>query len=171
MLKKQIESMKSEIRILKELKHPNIIRYIGTNLVEDMKGAGIIMEYVSGGSIRNLIGQFGRLDEQISRVYLSQILKGLVYLHSNNIIHRDLKCANVFLDSEGVIKIGDFGSSIKLNKGQQATQQSSIVGSLYWLAPEIAFNINYTYKSDVWSLGCLLIEMLTGNPPYYHIKS
>lgn len=67
---KQIESMKSEIRILKELRHNNIVGYIGTNLLENMKGAGIVMEYMAGGSIKNLLNQFGKLDENISRVYL-----------------------------------------------------------------------------------------------------
>jgi len=107
---------------------------------EDKKIVDILLEYVPNGSIKNLLDKFGPFNEQIARIYSKQIIEGINYLHSNNIIHRDLKCANILLDSNAKIKLSDFGSSKKLktkDSFDKCELSKSLQGSPYFLAPEV----------------------------------
>ena len=125
------------------------------------------MEFASGGSIKSLIETYGSLHENIIKNYLRQILIALDFMHSNNIIHCDLKCSNILLDSNtGKIKLSDFGSAKEIDNDNI----KGLIGTLPWCAPEILCNKNYGSKVDIWSLGCCLIEMLSGKAPWSEKK-
>lgn len=101
------------------------------------------------------------------------MLEGLKYLHDKNIIHRDLKCANVLVDNTGLIKLSDFGASKKIlqtfnDQGQGVDDMSrSVIGSPYWMAPEVILKTGHGKPADVWGIGCCVVEMLTSKPPWY----
>jgi hypothetical protein len=107
--KKELSSLENEINLLRNLRHPNIVRYIGTELTAT--SLSIFLEYVPGGSLKALIDKFGALEESVSRSYTRQLLVGLEYLHRNGIAHRDIKGANSLVGNDGVIKLADFGNS------------------------------------------------------------
>ena len=100
--------------MLRALNHPNIVKYYGSEISEDDQGVDIILEFVPGGSIRQLLDKFMHFEERLVKIYTRQMLEGLQYLHDKNIIHRDLKCANVLVDNTGTIKLSDFGASKKI---------------------------------------------------------
>lgn len=145
--------------MLKQVNHKNIVRYIATDVSADFSGVDIIMEYVPGGSVRQLLDKFQRLHEKTVQKYINQVLEGLAYLHSKGIVHRDIKCANLLLSNDGTIKLSDFGASRRLETSQLGL---SLKGSPYWMAPEIAKRTGHTSSADIWSVGCVSIEMLTG---------
>ncbi len=153
---------------MRDLEHPNIVKYIYTDISEDKDGVDILLEYVPGGSIRSLLDKFGVLDEKIIRIYTRQILQGLDYLHSRGIVHRDLKCANVLVNNDATIKLSDFGASKRLGMHETGhyEKSKSLIGSPYWMAPEVILRQGHGSAADIWSLGCVMIEMLTGKPPW-----
>lgn len=160
---KQFNNFKQEVEILKSLRHPNVVKYIQTDFNLDIREISIALDYVSGGSLRELIEKYGALPPMVVKNYAYQIIKGLTYLHTHNIIHRDLKSANVLVTDDAIVKLTDFGSSKKCGDGDVL---KSIKGSPYWMAPEVLMQEGYTFSSDIWSFGCLLIEMATGCPPW-----
>jgi mitogen-activated protein kinase kinase kinase len=166
--KSMIDALKREIGLLREMQHPNIVQYLGSS--SDEEHLNIFLEYVPGGSVAQMLNQYGALQEPLVRNFVRQILTGLAYLHGRDIIHRDIKGANVLVDNKGGIKISDFGiskrveASTLLTKG--AANRPSLQGSVFWMAPEVVKQTSYTRKADIWSLGCLIVEMLTGNHPY-----
>jgi mitogen-activated protein kinase kinase kinase len=138
----------------------------------DDKFLNIFLEYVPGGSVVQLLSQYGPFEEPLVRNFVRQILAGLNYLHERDIIHRDIKGANVLVDNKGVIKISDFGISKKVETNLLSTaalshpHRPSLQGSVYWMAPEVVRQTSYTRKADIWSLGCLVVEMFTGSHPF-----
>jgi serine/threonine protein kinase len=110
-VQKEFLNMRKEINLLRRLNHPNIVRYIQTDLAEDDVTMDVLLELVTGGSLKLLIQRYKALDEPVIRCYTRQMLEGLVYLHDHNVIHRDLKSANVLVTQQGVVKLTDFGSS------------------------------------------------------------
>eukprot|EP01062_Namystynia_karyoxenos_P082439 TRINITY_DN9284_c0_g2_i1.p1 TRINITY_DN9284_c0_g2~~TRINITY_DN9284_c0_g2_i1.p1 ORF type:complete len:1278 (+),score=249.80 TRINITY_DN9284_c0_g2_i1:84-3836(+) len=149
----------TEVDVLGRLQHDQIVCYLGATVA-----AGhlvLVMEFVSGGSLEGLIKQFGALPEHAVRRYTGAILRGLSYLHSNGIVHRDFKPGNVLLHSDGHVKIADFGASGELRK---LTRQE-IVGTPLYMAPEAARG-HAEAASDVWGVGVTVCEMLTGQVPY-----
>jgi serine/threonine protein kinase len=149
------------------LNHPNIINCIGSEIINS--NLLIYLEYVPGGSLGDLIQRYGPLSEKLIKIYLRQILKGLQYLHSKGIVHRDIKAANILLDTNGVIKLTDFGCSGQISLSSSHSENNllnSIKGSIPWMAPEVICQNRYGCKADVWSLGCLLIELKTGKSPW-----
>jgi len=132
----------------------------------------IFLEYVPGGSVVQLLTNYGPFEEPLVRNFVRQILAGLNYLHERDIIHRDIKGANVLVDNKGVIKISDFGISKKVEANLLSTaaphhpHRPSLQGSVYWMAPEVVKQTSYTRKADIWSLGCLVVEMFTGSHPF-----
>lgn len=164
---KEMKSLRAEIKLLQELQHPRIVQYMGS---EDTDGVlSIFMEYLPGGSIKDQIKMYGPLTETLTRNYTHQMLEGLVYLHDQRIIHRDIKGANVLRDHEGNIKLGDFGASKRL----QVLSQSCLMtyaGTPYYMSPELIDGRGYGRRTDIWSLGCTVVEMLTGHPPWHKFE-
>ena len=166
---KQRRSLKWETDIMNSLNHPNIVKYINSDYDEDKIQANIFMEYVPGGSLSCLLKKFGPFNQKITKIYLQQILAALNHMHNKSIMHRDLKWANILISNDASIKISDFGASKKLNKSKVAEGFEltySLKGSPYWIAPEVANQEGHGLKADIWSLGWLTIEMLTGQPPW-----
>jgi serine/threonine protein kinase len=131
------------------------------------------MEYVSGGSIKSLINKYGQLEERVVIPYMRQALKGLAFLHFHGIIHKDIKGSNLLLDSHGKVKLSDYAccripDEVPEDKGELSQY---IKSSPYWLAPEVVNHQAQGRPSDIWSMGCLLIEMLTGKPPWTDVAS
>jgi len=168
--KSMIEALKREIGLLRDLRHPNIVQYLGCSSSADY--LNIFLEYVPGGSVQTMLNSYGALPEPLVRSFVRQILTGLSYLHNRDIIHRDIKGANILVDNKGTIKISDFGISKKLeasnilNGANNNKHRPSLQGSVFWMAPEVVKQTSYTRKADIWSLGCLVVEMMTGSHPY-----
>ncbi|CDK26943.1 unnamed protein product [Kuraishia capsulata CBS 1993] len=178
-----IDALKMEMTLLRDLNHPNIVRYLGSS--SDSANLNIFLEYIPGGSVSSMLNTYGPFEEPLIRSFVSQILIGLQYLHSKNIIHRDIKGANILIDINGTVKISDFGISKRVEgvsetstptdgpsasdgSGSTSTtnRRASLQGSVYWMAPEVVKQSIYTDKADVWSLGCLIVEMYTGKHPF-----
>ncbi|CAA0840928.1 mitogen-activated protein kinase kinase kinase 5 [Striga hermonthica] len=164
-----MRQLEQEIKVLRRLKHPNIVQYFGSEIAGDK--FYIYLEYVHPGSINRFIQDHcGAITESVVRNFTRHILCGLAYLHSKKTIHRDIKGANLLVDAYGVVKLADFGMAKHLN-GQKANL--SLKGSPYWMAPELLQSATQTDAStdialavDIWSLGCTIIEMMNGKPPW-----
>ncbi|XP_059525899.1 mitogen-activated protein kinase kinase kinase 3 isoform X5 [Myotis daubentonii] len=121
----------------------------------------------SKGSVKDQLKAYGALTESVTRKYTRQILEGMSYLHSNMIVHRDIKGANILRDSAGNVKLGDFGASKRLQTiCMSGPGMRSVTGTPYWMSPEVISGEGYGRKADVWSLGCTVVEMLTEKPPW-----
>lgn len=168
--KSMIDALKREIGLLRELQHPNIVQYLGCSSSADH--LNIFLEYVPGGSVQTMLNSYGALREPLIRSFVRQIVTGLAYLHGREIIHRDIKGANILVDNKGGIKISDFGISKKmeatniLSGAASNRNRPSLQGSVFWMAPEVVKQTTYTRKADIWSLGCLVVEMMTGTHPF-----
>ncbi len=156
----QIRSLESEVAVLRTLHHENIVRYLGTERTEEY--LNIFLEFVPGGSIANKLQTWGPLREDTIRVYAKQILHGLDYLHRQKIMHRDIKGANILVDNHGVIKLADFGASKKIEDLATIGGSRSIRGTPNYMAPEVIRQLGHGRAADIWSLGCVVIEMATG---------
>ncbi|KAK4424371.1 Mitogen-activated protein kinase kinase kinase [Sesamum alatum] len=157
--------LEQEISLLRQFHHENIVRYLGTD--KDDAKLYIFLELVTKGSLAKLYGKYQLRDSQVS-VYTRQILSGLNYLHCRNVVHRDIKCANILVDVSGSVKLADFG----LAKATKLNDIKSCKGTPYWMAPEVVNRRNHGYghSADIWSLGCTVLEMLTGQIPYSHLE-
>ncbi|KAI2636453.1 kinase-like domain-containing protein [Hypomontagnella submonticulosa] len=168
--KSMIEALKREIGLLRDLRHANIVQYLGCS--SSAEHLNIFLEYVPGGSVQTMLNSYGALPEPLVRSFVRQILNGLSYLHNRDIIHRDIKGANILVDNKGTIKISDFGISKKLEASNILSgannnkHRPSLQGSVFWMAPEVVKQTSYTRKADIWSLGCLVVEMMTGTHPF-----
>lgn len=171
-----INALKQEMILLRELDHENIVRYLGSSL--DSTKMNIFLEYIPGGSVSSMLKMYGIFEEPLAKNFARQVLIGLSYLHSKGIIHRDIKGANILIDNNGIVKISDFGISKKIDgealkaalesgeESSEASKRVSLQGSAYWMAPEIVKQAANTDRSDIWSFGCLVIEMLTAKHPF-----
>ncbi|KAL2518562.1 MAP3K epsilon protein kinase 1 [Abeliophyllum distichum] len=157
-----------EIDLLKNLNHKNIVKYLGS--LKTKTHLHIILEYVENGSLANIIkpNKFGPFPESLVALYIAQVLEGLVYLHEQGVIHRDIKGANILTTKEGLVKLADFGVATKLTEADVNTH--SVVGTPYWMAPEVIEMSGVCAASDIWSVGCTVIELLTCVPPYYDLQ-
>ena len=163
-----VEQLEREVDLLSRLQHPNIVRYVG--IARDDDALYIFLEYVPGGSIASLLDRFGAFEESVAAVYASQIAVGLDYLHSQRTVHRDVKGANILVEKSGRIKLADFGMAKQIVE-QMATAPGgragdAMAGSTFWMAPEVVKQQTHGAPADVWSVGCVVIEMLTGAPPW-----
>ena len=158
-----VQSFKNEIDVLSKLHHKNIIKYYGA--YEKGDKLNILLEYCIAGSLYKLLEVYHHFKENIIRKFTFQILKGIEYLHSHNIIHRDIKCANILIDRDGICKLSDFGDA-KIIRDPHDIQKNPIQGTPNWMAPEIIKKGEATRFSDIWSIGCTIIEMYQGKPPW-----
>eukprot|EP00760_Papus_ankaliazontas_P033008 PhM_4_TR6131/c3_g1_i1/m.55767 len=121
------------------------------------------MEYVPGGSIESLVRRFGRLHDRIVRMYTRQILVGLEYLHRHGVLHRDIKGGNILVTDRGVVKLADFGCSKRIT---DSDSRQYTVGTALFMSPEVIKDSRYSEQSDIWAVGCTVLEMLTGELPW-----
>ncbi|CAI5473879.1 unnamed protein product [Closterium sp. Yama58-4] len=161
-----IAALEREIVLYRRMRHRHIVGYIDMEKDPSDGSIYIFLEFVSGGSIHSMLEKFGKFSESLVRVYTRQLLLGLEYLHRCKIIHRDIKGGNVLVDRDGIIKLADFGASKAFQEGTVGEGCKSIRGSVFWMAPEVITGAGYGRKADIWSLGCTVIEMLTGSHPW-----
>eukprot|EP01103_Thecamoeba_quadrilineata_P006732 TRINITY_DN1646_c0_g1_i3.p1 TRINITY_DN1646_c0_g1~~TRINITY_DN1646_c0_g1_i3.p1 ORF type:complete len:479 (-),score=88.64 TRINITY_DN1646_c0_g1_i3:50-1486(-) len=152
----------AEVQTIKNLAHPNIISFYTS--IRENSYFFIVMEWVEN-CLQNLLKNFGTFPEELISAYTQQILSGLHYLHSVGIIHRDIKSSNVLITKQGIIKLADFGAAAQVKS--ESERHFTVAGSPYWMAPEVIEVEGHSYSSDIWSVGCTIIEMVAGQPPYY----
>ncbi|KAJ3518372.1 hypothetical protein NMY22_g13713 [Coprinellus aureogranulatus] len=161
--KGELPEIMSEIDLLKNLHHANIVQYKGFVKTRDF--LYIILELCENGSLHSILKKFGKFPENLVAVFISQVLEGLLYLHDQGVIHRDIKGANILTDKNGTVKLADFGVAAKTG----GVMDAAVVGSPYWMAPEVIEQSGATTASDIWSVGCVVIELLEGHPPYHNL--
>lgn len=210
-----ISSIMGEVELLKSLNHRNIVQYLGS--FQTRQYLYIVMELVEAGTLASMVNRgslawgAGPFPEALIGFFVDQILQGLAYLHSMGISHRDIKGANILTNSDGLVKLADFGVAAKLSNGdavignvrtlngedneggpgddtggRDGADESGVpprededavdaadaapAGTPYWMAPEVVELKNVTVASDIWSVGCVAIELLTGRPPYFDLQ-
>lgn len=185
-----MKDIRREVNLLRSLQHKNIVRYLGAEMSESH--LHIFQEWVPGGSVEEMLSKFGPFSVSVVRSYLSQLLDGLIYLHANEIMHRDIKGSNLLVSDDGVVKLADFGASKRLKSDSML--KNTMVGSKYmrqpvsratlkeinssndfassapyFMAPEV-FEEYYSFAADIWSVGCVAFQMVTGSPPWKDLK-
>ncbi|NJR31219.1 protein kinase [bacterium] len=165
-VKEMVAALDQEIDTMQHLEHSNIVQYLGCERKEF--SISIYLEYIAGGSVGSCLRKHGKFEESVVKSLTHQTLEGLAYLHAEGILHRDLKADNILLDLDGTCKISDFGISKKSDNIYGNDVTNSMQGSVFWMAPEVvrAHGQGYSAKVDVWSLGCVVLEMFAGRRPW-----
>lgn len=165
-----LDALHKEVENMKDLDHLNIVQYLGFE--QKQNTYRLFLEYVAGGSISSCLKSYGKFDEQLVKFITRQVLEGLKYIHSNGILHRDLKADNLLLEVDGTCKISDFGISKKSKDIYSNNAEMSMQGTVFWMAPEVIHSMvadkkqGYSAKVDIWSLGCVVLEMFAGKRPW-----
>ena len=154
----------AEVRIMKNSIHPNVVRFFESYIVRNE--LFVVMEYMDGGCLADVIEQSGtiKLTEPQMTFVLQSVLQGLSYIHGLHRVHRDIKSDNMLLSTHGDIKLADFGYAAQLTEQKQ--KRNTVVGTPYWMAPEVIRGQSYDTKVDIWSMGIVTMEMVEGDPPY-----
>jgi len=163
----EVTQLMREVDLVKRLSHPSIVKYEG--MARDEDTLSIVLEYVENGSLGQTLKAFGKLNESLVASYVVKILEGLHYLHGSDVVHCDLKAANILTTKNGNIKLSDFGVSLNLRAMER--EMKDVAGTPNWMAPEVIELKGASTKADIWSLGCTVIELLTGRPPYAEIAN
>jgi len=152
---------------MKALRHPNLIEYLGLEEGGDL--LSLFMDYVPGGSIRAAVQKYGALGTELVKSFTSQILDGLIYLHARGLIHGALKSSNILVELTGTCKI----EGLACSETEIRDNSRAVPRAIFWTAPEIIRTQYKAYdtKADIWSLGCILLEMLTGNRPWFNMEA
>jgi serine/threonine protein kinase len=156
-----MEDVRREVEMLKILNHVNIVLYYGAE--KNDKDLHIFTEWMAGGSITQLLSDYGPFSFPVLRSYMAQLIEGLAYLHGHGIMHRDIKGSNILVGKDGDVKIADFGASKKLLSDLAFSH--TMRGTPYFMAPEV-FEENYSFQADIWSVGCVGFQMATGEAPW-----
>ena len=147
-----------------------IVKYYGSYFSRQTNTLWLILEYCASGSVIDLMLAMDRTYTEIEiATIIKMVLQGLILIHSKNLIHRDVKGANILLSEEGFAKIGDFGVGVKLNKDLDILRKSK-KGSPYWMSPQVVLNEGYSKGTDIWSLGITCLELINGEPPNSNLK-
>lgn len=184
-IREMVKALDLEIDTMQHLDHVNIVQYLGCEKKEF--SISIFLEYISGGSVGSCLRKHGKFEEAVVSSLTRQTLSGLAYLHREGILHRDLKADNILLDLDGTCKISDFGISKRSADPYINDITNSMQGSVFWMAPEViraqsqaqnipstgsnmdatqVYNQGYSAKVDIWSLGCVVLEMFAGRRPW-----
>jgi serine/threonine protein kinase len=163
-----LETCELEVTLLSKLDHPNIVKMLAHYRQPGAQMMYIVLEYMGGGSLRSVLDLNKKgLPAATVQDYTRQIVRGVAHLHSLCILHRDVKAANVLMSEDGVLKLCDFDVSKELPWDRRSGACLTVIGSSYWMAPELCCgDAPYGLKVDVWAVGCVLIEMLTGGLPW-----
>jgi uncharacterized Zn finger protein (UPF0148 family) len=166
-----IIALSREITMMRRVKHDNVCEFLGCCYDKEEQRLSLFMELVTGGTMTSLVKRFKPLPPNVQRLWTKQLLVGLDFLHSNHIMHRDIKGENVLVDInsttplESAVKLADFGAAKRLTDA--VSDGRTVVGTPYWMAPEVVrSDKGYSYSADVWSLGCTIVEMFTGKPAW-----
>lgn len=160
-------AVEDEILLMSQLRHRNIVRLVGS--VRLSHSFAVFTEWMAGGSVAAMLERYGPFGEDVTLRYIKQVLHGLDYLHDNMILHRDLKGANLLIDSTGDwLRIGDFGTAARLASKATVTGefQGQLLGTIAFMAPEVLRGDDYGRACDIWSIGCCIIEMASTRPPW-----
>ncbi|KAK8865778.1 hypothetical protein IAR55_000925 [Kwoniella newhampshirensis] len=174
----EVTDVMREVELLQRMSHPSIVKYEGMS--RDEEYLNIVLEFVENGSLGQTLKAFGQFNEKLVSSYVAKILAGLDYLHSQGVVHCDLKAANILSTKNGNVKLSDFGVSLNMKAVENIKQDaktegktggakkrvSEVAGTPNWMAPEVISLTGPSFASDIWSLGCTIIELLTGKPPY-----
>jgi len=157
-------ALENELKIGQALRHPRIVSFLGYDFIG--QSLYIYAEYMPGGSIAQVLQQFGPLGEYLMPKCTREAAEGLEYLHRQTppILHRDIKGANLLVGLDCQVKLADFGCS-KLSD-EDSTMANTMKGTIPWMAPEVIMRKGYGRKADIWSLGCVVVEMATAKPPW-----
>nr|CAH8828857.1 unnamed protein product [Trichobilharzia regenti] len=153
--------VRREVEIHSRLKHPSILELY--TCFEDANYVYLVLEICHNGELQTYIRQNGPVTEDTARHYLKQLISGLVYLHSHNILHRDLTLANLLLTKDMKVKIADFGLATKIEPGEN---HKTMCGTPNYISPEVASHNQQGLETDVWSLGCMFYTLIVGRPPF-----
>ena len=156
------ELILNELVTMRDLKHPHLIELLATYLVGDE--LWLVLEYVEGGALTDILTK-QRLDETQIGAVCRPVLRALEFLHSNGVLHRDIKTDSILISADGKVKLSDFGFCAHLSR--ENPFRRSLVGTPYWMAPEIIGRQQYGPEVDIWSFGIMVVEMVDGEPPYF----
>ncbi|KAM8952390.1 serine/threonine-protein kinase PAK 4 [Pelodytes ibericus] len=157
------ELLFNEVVIMRDYQHENVVKMFNSYLVGDE--LWVVMEFLEGGALTDIVTHTRMDEEQIAAVCVS-VLKALSVLHAQGVIHRDIKSDSILLTHDGRVKLSDFGFCAQVNK--EVSRRKSLVGTPYWMAPELISRLPYGPEVDIWSLGIMVIEMVDGEPPYFN---
>ncbi|KAK0136027.1 Serine/threonine-protein kinase PAK 6 [Merluccius polli] len=156
------ELLFNEVVIMRDYRHQNVVQMFRSALVEEE--LWVIMEYLQGGALTNIVNETRLNEEQIATV-CEAVLQALSYLHAQGVIHRDIKSDSILLALDGRVKLSDFGFCAQIS--EDIPRRKSLVGTPYWMAPEVVSKTPYGTEVDLWSLGIMVVEMVDGEPPYF----